>query len=254
MTIPHAPSGSRAALRVALIGDYDPTVTAHQAIPLALRLASSELRVGVDEVWVPTDTVPHDADGAASHLASFDAVWCIPASPYASTEGALAAIRYARERSVPFLGTCGGFQHALLEYAQSVWGERDAAHAELDPSAADPVIAPLACSLVEEHGSIRFRPGSRLAAVYDADEAVEEYHCRYGLNPRYVARLSGPLRATAHDDAGEVRAVELDDHPFYVATLFQPERRALRRLPCPLPAALVAAAAAHAATRAAAPA
>ena len=100
-----------------------------------------------------------------AHLEMFDGIWCVPASPYANTDGALDAIRVARERRVPFLGTCGGFQHALLEYAGAVWGVPAPAHAELDPSAADPVIAPLTCGLVEQTGTIRFEPGSRLLAI-----------------------------------------------------------------------------------------
>ena len=90
------------------------------------------------------------------------------------------------------------------------------------------MIAALSCSLVEEKGSVHFAPGSRLATLYGREHAIEGYHCNYGLNSRYAGRLeTGALRATAWDDAGEVRAVELDGHPFFVATLFQPERVAL---------------------------
>jgi CTP synthase (UTP-ammonia lyase) len=90
------------------------------------------------------------------------------------------------------------------------------------------VIAPLACGLVEVSDTIRFQAGSRLARAYGTPEAREEYHCRYGLNPAFrEALLSGPLWVTAEDAAGEVRAVELEGHPFFVATLFQPERAAL---------------------------
>ena len=167
-------------------------------------------------------------------------------SPYANTDGALDAIRVARERRIPFLGTCGGFQHALLEYAGAVWGVHAPAHAELDPSAADPVIAPLTCGLVEQSGTIRFEPGSRLRAIYGSDEAVEGYHCNYGLNPACAGRFAtGPLRVAARDLAGDVRAVELDGHPFFVATLYQPERSGLDGRRHPLIAAFVDAACRH---------
>jgi CTP synthase (UTP-ammonia lyase) len=174
----------------------------------------------------------------------------VPASPYANTDGALAAIRVARERGVPFLGTCGGFQHALLDYAGAVWTVAAPAHAELDPAAADPVIAPLTCGLVEQTGAIRFEPGTRLRAIYGSDDAVEGYHCNYGLNPSYAARLDlGPLRVAARDLAGDVRAVELDGHPFFVATLYQPERSGLAGRRHPLIAAFVDAVRAHATAR-----
>ena len=93
-----------------------------------------------------------------------------------------------------------------------------------------------------------FAPGSLVARLYGRTDAVEGYHCRYGLNPRYAARLSeGDLRAVGWDAAGEVRAVELASHPFFVATLFQPERAALGGTVPPLVLGLVTAAATRAA-------
>jgi CTP synthase (UTP-ammonia lyase) len=143
-------------------------------------------------------------------------------------EGALRAIRFAREQGRPFLGTCGGFQHAIIEYARNVLGWADAEHAETAPDAARPVITSLACALVEKSDTIRFYQGSLLAAAYGCVEATEGYHCSYGLNSTFLSAIvSGPLRVSAEDRAGEVRAVELEGHPFFVATLFQPERAAL---------------------------
>jgi CTP synthase (UTP-ammonia lyase) len=226
------------SITVALVGDHDPDVTAHRAIPRALALAGVQLGVRVEPRWLPTEAIADDGV-----LDGFDAVWCVPASPYRSEAGALRAIRVARERGRPFLGTCGGFQHAILEYARHVLGWADAGHAETAPDAARPVIAPLACALVEATDRVRFAPGSHLAAAYGALESAEGYRCRYGLNPAMAAALTaGPLRATATDAAGEVRAVELDGHPFFVATLFQPERAALAgRVPPPAAALLAAA-------------
>jgi CTP synthase (UTP-ammonia lyase) len=214
----------RDVIRVGLIGDRDPAVPAHQAIPRALALAAEASGVAVAHEWVPTDQITADA-----RVAGYDALWCVPASPYRSTDGALRAIRFAREQARPFLGTCGGFQHAVLEYARSVLGWADAEHAETAPDAGLLVVTPLACALVEAQGAVRFRPGSLLREAYGTEEAVEGYRCRYGLNPAFRDALTaGPLRVAAEDEAGDVRAVELDGHPFFVATLFQPERAALR--------------------------
>jgi CTP synthase (UTP-ammonia lyase) len=198
-------------------------------------MASAILKQSVDYDWIPTEEI-----AGHERVAGYDSLWCVPASPYRSTDGALRAIRWAREQKRPFLGTCGGFQHAILEYARSVLGWNDAEHAETAPEAARPVITPLACALVEATDSIRFRAGSRLAAAYGRLEVTEGYRCRYGLNPAFQSALfSGRLRVTAKDAAGEVRGVELEGHPFFVATLFQPERAALEnRLP-PLVAAFV---------------
>ena len=224
--------------RIGLVGDYDATVPAHQAIPLALWLAGKALGAPVEFRWLPTDAIVGDAT-----LAPFDALWCVPASPYRSMEGALHAIRFARTQPLPFLGTCGGFQHAVVEYARNLPGWADADHAESSPDAVRPVIAPLSCSLVEVTDRVRLRPGSRIAAAYGATEAVEGYRCRYGLNPAFRETLvSGRLRVTAEDDAGDVRALELDGHPFFVATLFQPERAALEGQLPPLVKAFASAA------------
>lgn len=218
---------------IGLVGDCDPSVPAHQAIPLALGLAGEALGFEVRFEWIPTDEIR-----SVSRLSGFDGLWCVPASPYRSMDGALLAIRHAREGAVPFLGTCGGFQHAVVEYARNVLGWGDADHAETAPDAARAVIAPLACALIETMGPVRLFPGTRIAAAYGATETREGYRCRYGLNPEFQAALvAGPLRAAADDATGEVRAVELDGHPFFVATLFQPERAALTGRTPPLVAA-----------------
>jgi CTP synthase (UTP-ammonia lyase) len=224
-------------ISIGLIGDFDAAVLAHRAIPLALQAAAGSLHAEVTFEWVPTDQI-HGTD----RIAHFDALWCVPASPYRNMDGALLAIRHARENGVPFLGTCGGFQHAVVEYARNVLGWADAEHAETAPGAARAVISPLACALVEATEAVRLVPGTRIAAAYGALRITEGYRCRYGLNPDFQAALvAGPLRAAADDATGEVRAVELDGHPFFVATLFQPERAALRGEPAPLVAAFVAA-------------
>jgi CTP synthase (UTP-ammonia lyase) len=216
------------ALQIGLIGDRNDDVVAHRAIPLALGMAVDACGVQIEPIWVPTEQV---GDGAA--LAEFDGLWCVPASPYRSMDGALTAIQVARERHVPFLGTCGGFQHAVIEYARNVLGWIDAEHAETAPQAQRQVIVPLLCSLVEVTDAVQLVAGSRLEQAYGATSIVEGYHCNYGLSPDFRDALAdGPLRINAVDDADDVRGIELDDHPFFIATLFQHERGALQgRLP-----------------------
>ncbi len=220
-----------------LVGDYDSSVTAHQAIPIALKRAAVGLSIDVNFEWIPTDEITD-----VSRIDHFDGLWCVPASPYRSMDGALLAIRHAREGAVPFLGTCAGFQHAVVEFARNVLGWADAEHAETAPAAARAVISPLACSFVEKSGLIRLIPGTRIAAAYGARETTEGYHCRFGLNPEFQAAIvAGPLQIAAADESGDVRAVELEDHPFFVASLFQPERAALKGHSAPLVDAFIAA-------------
>lgn len=211
-------------IRVALIGDYNAEVTAHRAIPIALRLAGSALGCDIEPVWWHT-AVLRDS---VSQLSDFAGIWCVPASPYASMDNALNAIRYAREQSIPFLGTCGGFQHAVIEYARNVRGLVAADHAETNPAGTQLVVAPLSCALVEATQEITLVEGSSLRRAYGVERITEQYRCRYGLNGAFESALfDGELWPTAYDDEGEVRAIELRSHPFFVATLFQPERRAL---------------------------
>ncbi|WP_350615349.1 CTP synthase [Pseudomonas sp. HY7a-MNA-CIBAN-0227] len=230
---------TKTSVHLALIGDYDPQVTAHQAIPVALQLAGDALGLTVDFDWLATDTI-----NSIEQLQHFDGFWCVPASPYRDLDGALLAIRYAREQQRPFLGTCGGFQHGVLEYARNVLGWADAEHGELAPDSPRAVLSPLSCTLVETTDSIHLLEGSRTANAYGSQDISEGYRCRYGVNPDFAnALLSGALRATGHDSTGDLRVVELDDHPFYVATLFQPERAALKGIVPPLVKALLRASA-----------
>ena len=223
------------ALLLALIGDYNPDVPAHQAIPVALQLAADSLGLKVHLQWIDTDTLT-----PATPLHGFDGFWCVPASPYRDTDGALRAIRFAREQRRPFLGTCGGFQHAVLEYARNVLGWADAEHGELVPQAQRAVIAPLSCSLVEATDTVSLTPYTRIADAYGTLDIEEGYRCRYGMNPEFAqALLERELIPSGHDSAGDLRAVELLDHPFFVATLFQPERAALRGITPPLAIALL---------------
>ena len=227
---------------IALIGDYSPTVIAHRAIPRALELAAAAESSPVTCTWVPTVSI----QDAARDLAGYAAVWVVPASPYASTAGALAAIRWARDTRRPLLGSCGGFQHMLIEFARACAGLAAADHAETNPDGAELIVAPLACSLVEQTGIVRLVPGSRLRAIYGRDATTEGYHCNYGLNGAYRARLEAAgLLFSAFDETGEVRAAELPAavHPFFIGTLFQSERAALRGEIPPLARALVRAAA-----------
>jgi CTP synthase (UTP-ammonia lyase) len=222
--------------RLALIGDYDEAVTAHRAIPHALDRSEALLDVTLSPTWIHTSTL---REPMAEALEDFRAIWVVPASPYANAEGVFAAIRYAREHDIPFLGTCGGFQHAVIEYARNVRGLANAEHAETAPDAAMPVIAKLSCSLVEKTGRVHFAVDSKLRDIYGLDTASEGYHCNYGVNPQFETLLTGDLRVAARDDAGEVRAVELKTHRFFIATLFQPERAGLRSEAHPLVTAFV---------------
>jgi len=221
---------------VALVGDYSSDVLAHRAIPRALELAGAAERTPILWRWIHTSEIHQ----AARALAGCAAVWLVPASPYASMPGAIAAVRWARESGRPFLGTCGGFQHAVIEFARNAAGLIDADHAESNAEAETQVMTALSCALVEESGMVRFTAGSQLHRAYGNAEALESYHCRYGLNAAFRDPLArAGLIFSGFDDHGEVRAFELSSHPYFIGTLFQPERSALRDEAHPLISAFI---------------
>ena len=214
---------------IAILGEYSATFAPHRATTAAIAHARARLGIAVEATWVSTAAVDERL------FERFDAVWVAPGSPYKDLELTLWAIRAARERGVPCLGTCGGFQHMMLEYARNVLGFRDAQHAEYDPYASRLFVTRLACSLTGREMRLTFTPGSRVASIYGATAAIEQYYCDFGVNPECVPLLAGgPLRITGSDAEGEVRVLELPSHPFFLGTLFVPQTRSTPERPHPL--------------------
>jgi CTP synthase (UTP-ammonia lyase) len=229
------------AIAVGVIGEFNPEFPPHVATDHALQHAAAALGVDVDVRWLNTVELE---DLPAAQLAGHDALWCAPGSPYRSMDGALRAIRIARESDWPFLGTCGGFQHVVIEYARNVLGFQDAQHAEYDPYASELFISALSCSLVGQTMNVRLEPGSRAAHLYGKSEVSERYYCNFGLNPDHQKRLhDGGLRVVGTDQDGEARVVELPDRRFYLATLFVPQLSSTADSPHPLITAYLRAAA-----------
>ncbi|MBS1874589.1 MAG: CTP synthase [Acidobacteria bacterium] len=203
-------------LRIGVIGDFDSTHRLHGRTNDALRLAAGDCEIR----WLATD-------GPEQELGGLHGFFCAPGSPYRSMDGALRMVRWARESGAPFLGTCGGAQHALIEFARGVMGMRDAGHAEYDPYASVLFVNRLACSLVGRAMAVELRDGSRAAAAYGERRVTENYYCNFGLNGDYRAGLEeAGMLVSGWDDGGEARVFELAGHPFFLATLFVPQDRA----------------------------
>lgn len=108
------------------------------------------------------------------------------------------------------------------------------------------MVTPIACSPAGQSQPVRLVAGTRAAKLYGVPEVLEEYWCNYGVNPDYVEALaSAGLRPTGFSHDGEIRIMELADHPFFVATLFLPQKRSTPGRPHPLLAAFGEAAAAY---------
>jgi CTP synthase (UTP-ammonia lyase) len=205
--------------RLALVGNRSPQVRAHVRIPALLEALRDREQLDLDPYWISTEDITEERS-----LDGFDGIWIVPGSPYRSEAGAITAARFAREHGVPLLGTCGGFQHAVLEFARNVCGLAGVQHGENVPDAEDLLVVPLACSLAGHEEEVRVTPGSLAEAILGAERTSGRYSCSYGLNAGYVDVLQAHgLRITGVDLAGEPRIAELPDHPFYLLTLFQPE-------------------------------
>ena len=232
---------TQSTARIALVGDRSANVRAHARIPTLIDALLRRDGIALDAYWIATP------DAEAADLGGFDAIWVVPGSPYESADGAIAAVRTAREQGLPFLGTCGGFQHALLEFARNVCGLPGVENAEVTPEAAEHLIVLLECSLKGHEEAVMIAPGTLAAKISGAGRRTERYHCDYGLNPDYLERLSqAGLAFSGFDDSGQVRIAELPGHPFFIGTLFQPELHGDGTQPHPIIVALAAAATAHA--------
>ena len=215
-------------VRIGIIGEFDPSFEPHVATNDSIEHARAAVAREVSYAWVSTRDLDH------TFFSEFAGAWVAPGSPYKDMERTLQTIQFARENGVPMFGTCGGFQHMLIEYARNVLGLTDAQHAEYDPYASCLFISELSCSLAGREMEIQILPGSQAARIYSSSIAKERYYCNFSVNPQYVDRIKcGSLRISGTDNDGEVRIVELPGHPFFMGTLFVPQ--AISTCLCPHP-------------------
>jgi CTP synthase (UTP-ammonia lyase) len=237
-------------LQIGILGDFKSNLRNHQATNDALRHAADALRVNLSANWFPTASLANAQ--VKKLLAPQDAILAAPGSPYKSMDGMLAGIEYARRYGVPFLGTCGGFQYALIEYARHVLGWTDADTDENGVPSLHPIVMPVACPVPDRRPgapklsgkrSLSLKPGTLLAGIYAARTANEEHFCNFEVNERYLGDFERHgLTLSAFGERGELRAVEDPAHPFFVATLFQPQLGSGEGDPHPVVMALLKAA------------
>jgi CTP synthase (UTP-ammonia lyase) len=236
------------AVRIGILGDYDAKSPTLPRVAESVQHASRKLGAQVESEWIPTASL---AVPDCEHLLeSFDGLWAAPGSPYKSMEGMLKGIEFARRRDWPFLGTCGGFQYALIEFARNVAGIADADSAENNSGSKNIVIYPVACAVPDRKGSapklsgvvpeIRLRPGSYLQSFYGKDSVAEAFYCNYELNPEFEwCAMEAGFPVVARGAQGEVRAIESPTHKFFIATLYQPQLTSTPAQPHPLVMAFV---------------
>lgn len=218
-------------INIGIIGDYDGR-PAHLATDEAINHCARSLGLLANSTWASTEGLDINTD---AKLHRFDGLWCAPGSPYKSVNGAVAAIQFAREQDYPFIGTCGGFQHAVIEYARNVLLIKEVQPADFDPYAPNSVITPLTCSLVGQTKSINIASDTRMSKIYGSVKTEEKFSCNFGISQDIKTKLDcSGFKIVGIDDNGEARIIDLDNKNFFVGTLFQPQLSSTAEHPHPL--------------------
>jgi CTP synthase len=216
-------------VEVALVGKYaleDAYISIHEA----LKHAGLERGVEVDVHWVDAEEM---ASTHQERLRAADAIVVPGGFGSRGTDEKIAAVRYAREHGVPFLGLCLGFQMAVVEAARNVCGLEGADSTEMHPDTPHPVIdlLPEQYDLEDLGGTMRLGahetaidPGTLAAALY-GDACTERHRHRYEVNPEYIEALeAGGLRFSGRAN-NRMEILERPEHPFFFGTQFHPEFR-----------------------------
>lgn len=220
----------KSKVRIGIIGDYDGRPS-HLATEEALKHSAKKLKIEIDYHWIPTETIKDNEH----NLNHFDGLWCAPGSPYKSMNGAIQAIQFARENNTPFIGTCGGFQHAVIEYGRNVLHIETLKDINFNPYDPNDYITALACSLVGQTRHIKIDQNSKLYQIYQCTDMEEKYNCSFGLNNMFQNLLDkNGFKVIGSDENEEARIMAIIDKPFFIATLFQPQLSSTYENPHPL--------------------
>jgi CTP synthase len=230
-------------VRIAVVGKYVNLRDAYLSVMEALKHGGFRHGADVQIEWVASDDLGGSATEAA--LADADGILIPGGFGVRGVEGKVAAIRYAREREVPFLGICLGLQCAVIEFARNVCGLEGANSSEFEPATPHPVIdlLPEQKNVTDLGASMRLGAmpahlvdGTRAAAAYGEKVVYERHRHRWEVNPAYHQALKeGGMVFSGLDITGRlVEIIELRDHPFFVAGQFHPELRSRPTNPHPL--------------------
>lgn len=225
---------------IAILGEYDSSRPARATIGSALEHSAQKLKTSIEYSWIS------EADAEQIDLQNVDGLFIAPGGPAESSDNIIRAIQVAREEVIPCLGTCGGFQRIVSEYATNVLEIENIEHQESTPDAINPFFSALQCSLAGNAAEVMLVENSQVEAIYAKTSIHENFFCSYGINDSYLDRLqSHRLRVSGYDQNGEARIVELQSHPFFIGTLFVPQVASSLESPHPIVTAFLAAAIAN---------
>jgi CTP synthase len=238
-------------VRVAVVGKYVDLRDAYLSVMEALRHGGFHHGANVEIDWVTSDDLGGNATEDA--LGAADGILIPGGFGVRGVEGKVAAVRFARERQIPFLGICLGLPVAVVGVARHVCGLEGANSAEFDPATPHPVIdlLPEQKNVTDMGASMRLgaqachvEPGTLAAKAYGEDVVYERHRHRFEVNPAYHEALTscGMIVSGSSQKGRLAEIIELPDHPFFVAGQFHPELRSRPTDPHPLFRDFVAAA------------
>lgn len=241
----------KSKVTIGLIGKYVELQDAYKSILEALIHAGAmnECKVEVRNIHSEYLTT----ENAIEKLHNLDAILVAPGFGSRGIEGKIDAIRYAREKKIPFFGICLGMQMACVEFARNVLGLDKAHSTEMNPDTDQGVIAMMEeqKNITQMGGTMRLgtyacelRSDSRTASVYGSTNISERHRHRYEFNNEYLDAFeqAGMTPVGRNPETGLVEIVELKNHPFYVGVQFHPEYKSTVENPHPLFVAFVKAA------------
>jgi CTP synthase len=242
-TVERADAAQR-TLRIALVGKYVQLEDAYLSVSESLRHAGFQHGFKIDVDWVDSEALSDD-DEAARRLAGADGILVPGGFGGRGIEGKIRAIRVARERRIPFLGICLGMQLAVCEFARHVADMDGANSTEFDPETPHPVIdllpeqkevSDLGGTMRLGADPIKLHADTRARELYDEAVIYERHRHRYEVNLFLRKRLEAAgLRVSGTSpDERLVEVIELDDHPFFVASQYHPEFKSRPERPAPL--------------------
>jgi CTP synthase len=239
-------------VRIAIVGKYVEYEDSYKSLKEALVHGAVAHNLKLDLTWVEAEGL-ESKDGSRdyeSQLEGYDGILVPGGFGKRGIEGMLNAIRYAREKKVPYFGICLGMQTACIEYARNVCGLADADSSEFNPATPHRIIYKLRelRGIDELGGTMRLgawtcklEPNSQAAKAYGALEISERHRHRYEFNREYEAVLTGGgLRITGSTPDGTyVEIVEIPDHPYFLGCQFHPEFKSKPLEPHPLFSAFI---------------
>ncbi len=208
-------------MEIGIVGDFHNSKT-QLAIAESIDHSNKKLGYATKYRWIETTILAND--NYEMELKNFNGIWSASGSPFKSMIGSLNAIKYAREKRIPHIGTCGGYQHSIIEYARNVLGFNNANHAEYSNDTTDLFVDKMTCSLIGTRGVVNIRENTLAKAIYCKEQIEVDYYCSYGLSDNYKDLvLNGEMVASGFDINNSVRMIELLNHPFFIITAFVPQ-------------------------------